>query len=68
MLFILMITATLFIPTEVAVAQDLEDELDLIRKEKEKTQERLGEIKKEEEEYFNSRTKLANQFYVLFYI
>ncbi len=47
-----MITATLFIPTKVAVAQDLEDELDLIRKEKEKTQERLDEIKKEEEEYF----------------
>ncbi len=51
-LFILMITATLFIPTKVAVAQEFEDELDLIRKEKEKTQERLDEIKKEEEEYF----------------
>ena len=51
-LFILVITTTLFIPAKFALAQDLEDELDLIRKEKERTQERLDEIKKEEAEYF----------------
>ena len=52
MLFILVITTTLFIPAKVVAAQDLEDELDLIRKEKERTQERLDEIKEEEAEYF----------------
>jgi murein DD-endopeptidase MepM/ murein hydrolase activator NlpD len=52
MLFILVITTTLFIPAKVVVAQDLEDELDLIRKEKERAQERLDEIKEEEAEYF----------------
>jgi murein DD-endopeptidase MepM/ murein hydrolase activator NlpD len=51
-LFILVITTTLFIPAKFALAQDLEDELDLIRKEKERTQERLDEIKEEEAEYF----------------
>ena len=52
MLFILVIIITLFIPTKAAVAQDLEDELDLIREEKERAQEKLDEIKKEEAEYF----------------
>ncbi|MBC8389908.1 MAG: peptidoglycan DD-metalloendopeptidase family protein [Actinobacteria bacterium] len=52
LLFILMIITPLVIPKKTIGAQELEEELDLIRSEKERTQERLDEIKKKEADYF----------------
>jgi len=52
MVSILVIITPLVIPVKTIGAQDLEEELDLIRREKERTQERLDEIKEKEAEYF----------------